>query len=125
MMYRTLHHMLILDHVDSKACALRKGAELIVDRHHLDLVSNKNERRLVCTLVVHVLMDTHSAEGKSGVEDKRTSMQSMAVRSSSTTTASMLRPRMAEMALSYLRGVGLYKSTNRPRTPVLMEKKTR
>jgi hypothetical protein len=71
MMYRTFHHRFVLDHVYPKACALREGAELVVDRLHLDRVE-RYERRLACALVAHVLMGAHSAEGeKVGEEDKR------------------------------------------------------
>jgi hypothetical protein len=41
----------------------------------------------------------------------------MAVFSSSTMTASMFRPNMTDTAVSYLRWVGLHRSTTRPRTP--------
>ncbi len=43
-------------------------------------------------------------------------MHSMAVFSWSTTTASLFRPRMTEMAVSYFRCVGLHRSKRRPRT---------
>ena len=46
-----------------------------------------------------------------------TSIQSIAVFSSSTTIASMFLPRTVETASSYLRWVGLQRSTTRPRTP--------
>ena len=46
-----------------------------------------------------------------------TSIQSMAVFSSSTTIASILRPSTTDTAVSYFRWIGLHKSTIRPRTP--------
>jgi hypothetical protein len=45
-------------------------------------------------------------------------MQSMAVFSSSTTMASMLRPRTTDTAASYFRWIGLQRSTTLPRTPI-------
>jgi hypothetical protein len=48
----------------------------------------------------------------------RTSMHSIQVFSVSTKIASILRPRTTETAKSYLRALGLHKSTNRPRTPI-------
>lgn len=48
-----------------------------------------------------------------------TSMHSIAVFSSSTTTASMFLPRIVDTAVSYFLCVGLHRSTTRPRTPII------
>lgn len=52
--YRAFHCRLVLDHVDRKTCALRKRAELVIDRFHLNRVE-RNKCRLTRTLVAHVL----------------------------------------------------------------------
>ena len=49
-----------------------------------------------------------------------TSIQSIAVFSSSTTIASMFLPRTVETASSYFLWVGLQRSTTRPRTPSMV-----
>jgi hypothetical protein len=54
MVYRAFHSRFVLDHVDCKACAFCEGAELVVDGLHLDRVE-RNERRLACALISHVL----------------------------------------------------------------------
>ncbi len=52
--YRAFHCRLVLDHVDRKTRALRKRAELVVDRFHLNRVE-RNKCRLARTLVAHIL----------------------------------------------------------------------
>ena len=53
--YRAFHRRLVLDHVDRKTRALRKRAELVVDRFHLNRVK-RNKCRLTRTLVAHILV---------------------------------------------------------------------
>jgi hypothetical protein len=56
--YRAFHRGLVLDHVDRKTRALRKRAELVVDRFHLNRVE-RNKCGLTRTLVAHILEHTY------------------------------------------------------------------
>lgn len=103
--YRAFHRGLVLDHVDRKTGALRKRAELVVDWFYLNRVK-RNKCRLARTLVAHILEHSilaNPSESNEMAKGGHTSMQSIAVRSSSTTTASILRPSITEMAVSYFR----------------------
>jgi hypothetical protein len=105
MMHGTLHGRLILNHINRKTRAFSERAELVIDRFSADSVQGE-EGRLTGSLGAHVLLRRRFAiriQKKIKNVEKRTSIHSMAVFSSSTMTASMLRPRITDTAVSYLR----------------------
>jgi hypothetical protein len=97
--------------------------ELIVDRLRADRVKWEESRLswpvgYACTTLASCLNQNRKKTDES--VEKRTSMHSMAVLSSSTMTASMLRPSMMDTAVSYLRCVGLQRSITPTRTPMFV-----
>jgi hypothetical protein len=103
MEHGTFHGRLILDHVSSKTRAFSEQAELVIDRFGVDRVLGE-EGCLADSLGAYVLYDDVVSQSESKKEKStHTLIHSIVVFSSSTMAASMLRPRIPDTAVSYLR----------------------
>lgn len=121
-MYRTLNYSLMDDNVNSQSGTLSEGSEFVIDRFGLDGIEG-NKCGLAGTLVAHVLAKKENCKRGNGRRaSENTSMQSIAVFSSSTTIASILRPRTTDIAVSYFLAIGWHRSTTLPLTPVFLER---
>jgi hypothetical protein len=112
MMHGPLYRGLELDYINSQPGALGEGAIFVVDGFDLDSVQ-RNEGCLSHTLVAHIL-SYMVRKLQVDIHVNGTSMQSIAVFSSSTTIASMFLPKITPTAVSCFLCIGLHKSTTRP-----------